>query len=167
MRYMLVLVIALAATCLDITFEKISNECIIFFWLTGLFYQLVTHGIVGGLYFFSGALIPLVILFLLFVFRMLGAGDIKLLSALGGIMGAGAVIKCIAVSFLVGAVLSAAFIVVCGNLRQRLRYFADYFNHFANTKEISPYYKPGRQVENIHFSIPILLSVMLYAGGFY
>lgn len=167
MPYILVLTMAFAAACLDIAFEKISNRCTLFFWLTGLFYQLLGHGVLGGLYFLKGSLIPILMLFFLFVFRMLGAGDIKLLSALGGIMGTSAIIKCVAISFLFGAILSIAFIAVSGNLWQRLRYFTDYIIRFAKTKEIRPYYKPGRQIENIHFSVPILLSVMLYVGGFY
>lgn len=164
---MLVIGIAFTAACMDLATEKIANNGILAFALIGIGYQLSTSGVTGLCRYLSGAAIPLLMLFILFVFRMLGPGDIKLLSVLGGIMGAAAIVRCIVISFLFGAALSAAFIVACGNLQQRLRYFADYVSHFIHTKEIRPYYKSGAQIENIHFSIPIFMSVMLYAGGFY
>lgn len=167
MRYVLVLTIAATAAGMDLISEKIANKLILFFWITGLGYQIGFWGTAGIWRFFKGAMIPIILLFGLFLFRMLGAGDIKLLSALGGIMGITAVLKCILLSFLIGAVLSAAFIAACGNLWQRLRYFTEYIHRFSCTREIQPYYRPGKQIENIHFGVPVLLSVMLYAGGFY
>lgn len=167
LRYILALTIAVIAAVMDLYSEKIANWCIYLFWILGLGYQIGFLGMAGIWLFLKGAFTPIIILFGLFVFRMLGPGDIKLLSALGGIMGITSIMKCILFSFLIGAVLSAAFIAVSGNLRQRLWYFTDYIIQFINTKKITPYYKPGRQIENIHFGIPVLLSVMLYAGGFY
>lgn len=167
MRCMLVVNMAFIAVGMDITWEKISNRAILVFALIGFGYQLRTFGLDGGWWYLSGAVIPILMLFILFVFHMLGPGDIKLLSVLGGIMGVGAIVKCIVISFLFGAVLSAASIAVCGNLQQRLRYFAEYISHFIHTKEIRPYYRWGAQIENIHFSVPIFMSVLLYAGGFY
>ena len=167
MKYMLVMGMAFVAVCMDVATEKIANGGILIFGLIGIGYQLSMLGTAGFWRYLSGAVIPVLMLFMLFVFRMLGPGDIKLLSVLGGIMGTAAIVRCIVISFLFGAALSAAFIVACGNLQQRLRYFADYVSYFIHTKEIRPYYKPGPQIENIHFSIPIFMSVMLYAGGFY
>lgn len=167
MNYILLLTLAVIAAVMDLYSEKIANRCIYLFWILGLGYQTGFCGIGGIWRFFKGAAVPVVLLFGLFLFRMLGPGDIKLLSALGGIMGVTAIFKCIIISFLIGAVLSAAFIAVSGNLRQRLRYFTGYLSQFIKTKKIVPYYKPGKQLENIHFAIPVLLSVMLYAGGFY
>lgn len=155
------------AVCMDLNWEKIDNRWIMFGWLTGFSYRLWKSGLKGTGIFLVGALVPVLILYLLFVFRMIGAGDIKLLSVLGGFMGPSAVVVCIGISFLFGAVFSLAVLILCGNLKSRLRYFAGYFNRFITTKEIIPYIRKGRQMENIHFSVPILMSVLLFAGGFY
>ena len=167
MAQILTLIIAFLATCMDVTTEKISNVAIVIFILVGIIYQMDTHGAVGIWCYLKGAGIPLLMLFLLFIFRMLGPGDIKLLSVLGGIIGVGPIIKCIIFAFLFGAVFAVAFIVVCGNWRERLRYFTEYITRLIKTKEITAYYKPGMQMENFHFSIPIFMSIILYAGGLY
>lgn len=155
------------AVCMDLNREKIDNPWIVFGWFVGFFYQLWKRGLKGTGIFLLGALVPVVILYLLFVFRMIGAGDIKLFSVLGGFMGPAAVAVCIGISFLFGAALSLAVLILCGNLKSRLRYFAGYFNRLITTKEIIPYLRKGRRMENIHFSVPILMSVLLFAGGFY
>lgn len=167
MSYLLVTGMAFAAVGMDLLTEKIPNMAIIIFIMCGVVYRLLTSGAAGCWWYLRGAAIPLLTLFFLFVFRMLGPGDIKLLAALGGIMGPAAIIKCMIFSFLFGAFLSAALLAVCKSLGQRLRYFTAYITLFIKTKKIRPYYKPGAQVENIHFSVPIFMSVLLYAGGFY
>lgn len=167
MNYILALTLAAVAAAMDLYSGKIANRWILIFWILGLGYQISSGGTAGSRHFLAGALLPIGLLFGLFRFRMLGPGDIKLISALGGIMGVTAVFKCIVMAFLLGALLSAAIIAVSGNLWQRLRYFTEYIIQFIKTKQITPYYTPGKQLENIHFGIPVLLSVMLYTGGLY
>jgi Flp pilus assembly protein, protease CpaA len=107
------------------------------------------------------------------LFHMLGAGDIKLLSAVGGFLGVPAILKCMIVSFLSGAVLSIGIILVCGNLPQRLTKFFNYFQtYFTKRKyqkktEPVPYYDGKWGMECIHFSVPVLMGVLLWIGGFY
>lgn len=163
----LVLLISVGAACMDLMWERISNSWIWSSWIVGILFQLQFHGTRGIGIYLTGAAVPFVILFPLFLFRMLGAGDVKLFSALGGIVGFSAIVKGMAISFLFGAVFSAAFLVVCGNMADRFKYLLHYFIRFENTRCIAPYFKRGKRMENIHFTIPILLGMMLYAGGFY
>lgn len=155
------------AVCSDLHTEKIPNGGILCFWIIGFFYQSVTNGWHGVLQFFAGAVLPVVTLFLLFTFRMLGAGDIKLLSVLGGIMGPGSIFQCILYSFIIGAVISAAVLTATGMLYQRLRYFAEYFQRIFVTRSVISYRKSGKQFEHIHFSVPVFLAVILHTGGIY
>lgn len=163
----LALLFAIAAVCMDLVSEKIDNRLIICGWLLGLGYQLGTSQLQGLADFLYGAALPVFLLVFLFLFRMLGPGDIKLFSVLGGLLGSHAVLYCIFYSFLFGAILSAAFLVACGNLVQRLNYLSDYISNYIQTKKRVPYYLPGSRPENIHFTVPVLMGVMLYAGGFY
>lgn len=122
----------------------------------------------GGIaVFLAGIFLPFVLLWLLFYFRALGAGDIKLLSALGGIMGPGSIWKCVTAAFLIGAVFSLFFLIICGNFLERLSYFFHYIENYLKTGERVPYRKPGARMEHIHFTVPIMLAAFLYAGGFY
>ena len=70
-------------------------------------------------------------------------------------------------AFLFGGLLSAAILFTCGNFGPRLAYFSHYISTMLQTKKRLPYYRRGKRPENIHFTVPILLGVMLYAGGFY
>jgi len=163
----LVLVIALGAAWMDLLWEKVTNPWIWISWAVGLIYQISSYGPRGIGVYIGGMLTPILVLLPLFLFRMMGAGDVKLFSALGGIIGFSAILQGIALSFLFGAILSAAFVIVCGNLSERLWYFANYITRFSHTKTIVPYYRRGQYAENIHFTIPVLLGMMLYVGGFY
>lgn len=152
---------------MDLRNEKIANVAIAIFVFVGMVYQTSIYGLMGIWEYLKGAGVPLLLLFILFVFRMLGPGDIKLLSVLGGIMGVTAIIKSIIISFAFGGVLSIAIIISCGNLKERIRYFTEYITRTLQTKKITAYYNSGMPIENFHFSIPILMSIILYAGGFY
>lgn len=158
---------ALLAMVMDLKTETIPNEGICLFWGTGLAYRIARDGWAGAAGWFWGAVLPVLLLAALFLPRMIGAGDIKLLSALGGMMGSAAVVKCIGISFFCGAVLGAAILIDTGTLFLRLRHFADYFRTFIKTKTVVPYYQRGERLENIHFSVPVLMAVMLHMGGIY
>lgn len=159
--------IASGGVFMDLCYGKVWNGWIGLSWILGLCCQLWNRGPKGIPVFAAGAALPIAVLYLLFQFRMLGAGDIKLLSALGGIMGAGGVWKCILCSFLLGAVISAWILVVCGNLKERILYFLHYLLNYRRTGSRVPYIRRGERMENFHFTVPILLAVMLYMGGFY
>lgn len=163
----IIVLFATVAVCMDLNQERIDNRWIAFGWLIGSSYQLLENGLKGIGIFLLGAAVPILMLYLLFVFRMIGAGDIKMLSVLGGFMGPVAIVVCMGISFIFGAVLSLAVMILCGNLMSRLRYFTGYFHRLTTTKEIIPYIHKGKRMENIHFSVPILMSVLLFAGGFY
>ena len=91
---MLVLTIAGVGVVMDISSMRISNGWILCSLLTGFLFCFSRNG--NGPYeFFLGVTIPAAALGWLFVFRMLGPGDIKLFCALGGIMGAHDIWRCI------------------------------------------------------------------------
>ena len=169
----LVLTAASGAVLMDLKTGKIANGWIVILWLAGLITEGLSRGGPGIATFLTGAFLPVLTLFWLFFFRMIGAGDIKLLSALGGFLGPAAILTCIWLSFLFGAILSLGILIICGNIRQRLLKFTTYFKHYIlpklQGKAVVPVpYRDGKWgMECIHFSVPILLSVLLWLGGFY
>lgn len=162
----LISIVSIAA-CMDLVREKIDNRFIMACWILGIGYQIGAQGPEGIGVYLKGTLLPIVLLFILFRFRMLGPGDIKLFSVIGGFVGPTVISKCMILSFVFGAFLSVGFILVCGNLTARLLYFTNYINQVRTMKKALPYYVPGRRMENIHFSIPILMAVLIHVGGFY
>jgi prepilin peptidase CpaA len=166
-----VLTAALVAVAMDLRVEKVYNWWILVLWLVGLVWQLMTKGLEGLPGFLCGSLLPILLLFPLYFFRMLGPGDMKLFSALGGVMGTGPIVICILESFLFGGILSLGsllkYFIRDGKniLFSRLRYFTEYLQFTIQTGKIRPYYQVGDRPENIHFTIAILMGVLVYVGG--
>lgn len=167
----IVIMLSAVAVFMDLAWEKVDNQFILFGLILGFGYQIGLCGLRGAVIFVTGAGIPILFLYILFFFRMIGSGDIKLLSVLGGFIGPLSIAKCIFLSFLFGAVLSIFVIFICGNFTARLKYFTNYINRLVITKEFSltegvmPYYVRGKRMENIHFTVPVFMSMIVYAGG--
>lgn len=109
-----------AAAVIDWRSLRIPN------WLTvpGMVYGLVfnaTHATtgMGGLTFAAlGLATGLVLLLPLYVIRVLGAGDVKLLAAVGAFLGAAATLKAAVFVFVVGGIAAVAYAVARGATRQ-------------------------------------------------
>ena len=154
---------AIAAGCaalMDIQRAKVDNGWLLFCVLVSLFTRIWKMDVSSLGSWICGLLVPILILGILFIFRMLGAGDIKLLSVIGSMIGPTKILNCISYSFLIGAVISG---IVC----QRILYLLHYISVYFKTGKREPYYKSGMPLENFHFTVPIFLSALLYAGGVY
>ncbi len=163
----LVLFLILGAVLQDLSFGKIFNGWILAGWGLGFWYRLFEPEGFDIKAFALGCILPILILWILFYFRMLGAGDLKLLSALGGLLGIPAIFDCIIWSFLFGGLLSLLILFCWGQPAERIRYFCQYFRTYLTTKQKQPYRQKGSDLEQIHFSVPVLMAVLLWIGGFY
>lgn len=165
---MVVLGIATIALIMDLKYFRVSNEWILLSIFLGTIMNVAQSGFAGLLQSLQGFFVPVLILFGLFYFHMIGTGDIKLFGAIGIFIGPVRILYCMVYAFLFGAMLSAVILLYTGNLYERMRYLFRYIMHVYRTKEVKPYMKKGIQrPENFHFTVPILMSVMLYTGGFY
>lgn len=151
------------AVLTDLLWMKISNTWILFGWILGLVSQVITYGMMGVLYFVAAAAAPIFLLWFLFVFGMLGAGDIKLLSAICGLTGVKGGMLCLLYTVLIGGVLALISIILHGNLKERFTYLSAYVLRTAGFKKIEPYRKDGRRKENMYFSIAIFLGVLFFS----
>ena len=155
---------AIAAGCaalMDIQRAKVDNGWLLFCVLVSLFTRIWKMDVSSLETWICG------LLGILFIFRMLGAGDIKLLSVIGSMIGPTKILNCISYSFLIGAVISAALMISSGIVCQRILYLLHYISVYFKTGKREPYYKSGMPLENFHFTVPIFLSALLYAGGVY
>lgn len=159
--------VAGVAAVMDIRTAKVDNGWLLFCLVTELVVRYLIEGAVGIGNSLPGIFLPVLLLGVLFFFRMLGPGDIKLFCTLGAVFGPARILKCILFSFLIGAVIAAAILVLNGNICQRFQYLIGYIREFIETGRKSPYYKKGMAPENFHFTVPVFLSAILGAGGLY
>lgn len=147
------------AVVMDIQSFRISNRLIISGFISGLFLQVLEAGVKGLGVFILNVSIPIILFYLLFLIRVLGAGDIKLFSMIGGIWGFHLLIVTIVVSFLVGAGISLCKLLYHRNLISRLWVFKEYICQIMLAGRLLKYPKKSQEENHvIHFSIAILIG---------
>ncbi len=144
---------------MDIRSFQISNRLIVSGILIGCFFQIQELGVKGAGVFLISVSVPVILFYLLFLMRALGAGDIKLFSMIGGIWGFQLLIITIVLSFLVGAGISLCKLLYHRNLISRLWVFKGYICQVMLTGRILKYPKESQEENHvIHFSIAILIG---------
>ena len=163
---------AAGAVWMDLRFAKVKNEWIavcIAAALTARWLEGGWTGMVNGL---AGALAALVLTGWLFLFRMLGAGDIKLLTVLGLFLGPEKLLSCLWLALLFGAAQAVCILTKKHLWKERISYFLEYFEaeKYRLQKGSGLFPQPYRKgsverPENIHFTIPVLLSTFWICFG--
>lgn len=165
LKILLTLLLLLIAVVMDVTTGKISNRLICLGLSTGLFFQIWESGTVGVFLFLLQMILPVILLFLLFLMRGLGAGDIKLFSMIGSIWNLKVLFYCVIFSFLAGAVFSFIKLLYHKNLFTRLKYFCRYIQGCVETKTISIYREQSEGKQNIiYFSVSIFIGFCITLG---
>lgn len=106
-----------------------------------------------------GVCVPVLVLFILFFFKMIGAGDIKLLSVIGGFYGWKISLKFFLLALLYGGVWSVVKFIVHRNVRERFLYFFQYVQLIFLTKKRIPY-RNNDKVEK-SYTIPFCVTILL------
>ena len=153
------------AVVTDFKEMRISNRLIVsgLFW--GLALRVMAEGYAGIAHFLMNISIPVILLFLLFLMRALGAGDIKLFSVVGGICGFQWLFLTMAASFLVGACMSLCKMAYHRSLIARLAVFGNYVRQSLAEGRILKYpQEPEGKQHIIHFSIAILIGYGITMG---
>ena len=124
------------AVCTDMIQTRISNRLIVLGLALGFLFRFMTEGSKGVLFFVVNISIPVILLYLLFQMRALGAGDIKLFSMIGAFIATEQLLRIMVMSFVAGAVIGVMKLVY-------RRLFSGYI--------------PGKLTQ-IHFSPAILIE---------
>ena len=118
-----VLVFAVAA---DFREMRISNRLIASGLMMGLALRILGEGGAGIVHFLVNISIPVILLFLLFQLRVIGAGDIKLFSVAGGFLSMRQLLYVILAAFVTAAVigLGKRMAGIFGNQRTLIHFSA-------------------------------------------
>lgn len=167
-KIVLSLILLVAAVVMDVRKCKISNRLICIGLAAGLLIQIWELGARGIVSFIGNISIPVILLFLLFLMRALGAGDIKLFSVVGGIWNLKLLYVTVIAAFLVAAAMSLCKLLYYQNLISRLCIFWNYICQVSATGKISKYPRGPEGEQNIiHFSIAILIGFVIALGVVY
>lgn len=155
------------AVCNDCSSYKVKNPVILSGLAAGLVIRISEYGVRGIFVWGIGAFIPIAVLWILFCYRMLGAGDIKLFSIIGAMYGVPVILNTMILAFFAGGVLSFIRLVQTGGFRNRLQYLADFISSQYRKREFICYYQSERDGRTpvIHFTIAILVGFLICRFG--
>lgn len=157
----LLLLYSFLAMLFDLVTDRIPNYLVAAELIVGFACQLYIFGPMGILSFLGGIAVPFALSYVLFLFRMIGAGDIKLLMALGSVAGFPLNAKLMLWAVICGGIISAVIMWRRTGFMPRLTYLISYVRDFIRTGERKPYRKEGGGAENFHFSVAIFAAVLV------
>ena len=148
----------------DIKEFKIKNRLTLSFMCIGLFTNLILDGVKGFAWSLGGIIVPLIILVILYVLRMLGAGDLKLFSAVGSVLGLIPVLYVMVYSFFSGAIIAVIIIFIRKNGKDRFKYILRYLKQSFLTQSIGPYTDFNDKADRgkFRFALAILSGTIIY-----
>lgn len=151
------LAVSLLAAFTDMKSRKVRNILVLPALLTGLLWN-TTHGGFSGMQdAFLGAVLPL-ILFPFYIIRMLGAGDIKLLMALGAWLGLNNSLSLTAFSIICGGVMALGIIMIQQNGWRRLKRLHNYLQVCFLSGKLLPYQDSEQMLTDD--ALPFALAVV-------
>ena len=162
----LLLLISFGSALMDIRNGKVDNQWLALCALCGLGIRWNLDGPRGMARGLAAMAVPLLLLGWLFIFRMMGAGDIKLLCALGAFLDPACSLALVFGSLLMGGAISLCILMRSGVFRQRIYYLSSYITTVLQTGEIRPYIQKGvHREENLPFTVPVLLCITVLVSG--
>ena len=148
------------AVCMDLCSMRISNRLILIGLGIALLQRFLSGGMIEVLNGIILTVVPIILLYLLFLVGALGAGDIKLFSLIGGFVNFKILAGCIFYAFLFAGVGSFLKMVYHRTLFSSLRNVSMYWQNICMgyRATYSPAY--GKK-SKIHFSISILCGLLI------
>lgn len=156
--------VVIVAVVQDLRSNKISNRLI----LAGLVLSVVFGILLGRtseiLCILGNIFFPVIVLYLLYLLGVLGAGDIKLFSVIGGFTDFETLIRCIIASFVAGAGIALVRLIARRSVRESLWRAFGYLQTLARGECYS--YREVCPRENLmHFSAAVLLGLIAAKVG--
>lgn len=154
--------IVMLAVLADLKDGRIPNGIIAVGLLWGGAYQIMSKGAVGGMIFLGGAAFPLILFGALYYFRMIGAGDVKILCVTGGFLGPEACFSCMTGAVLFGGAISLGLMLYHHTLYSRLLNFYQYVEQYSKERQWRPYLEGTSAEDRFCFSVPVLMGILYY-----
>jgi prepilin peptidase CpaA len=157
----LLICLASIASVTDIVSRKIPNSLILAGLVGGALYQIASPYGFGLIHWLSGLGLGLTFLFPLYALRVMGAGDVKLMAAVGGFLGPAGAFTTLIYTLIAGGILALAYIA----------YRRAWKSAYENTVLIAMHLGSGlaaKQAQATHFQMPTVghlpYAVAILAG---
>lgn len=151
---------------LDLSYHRIPNRYLLIIWPCGLIYRVSLDGLSGLSNGILLSIIPIVMLYFLFQMKALGAGDIKLFSAVGVYLGYQELFFWIMTSFICGALIGCVLLVRRKIMIRQIHYFFNYVKEQVQLFPNQRIYQNARigQDNVMHFTIAMVAGYCVMLG---
>lgn len=163
LKIILITALITLAVINDLYNYKVSNKITLGFAVIGIVYSLLFYDKQNFYSSILGLIVPFVLLLPLYITKMFGAGDIKLLCVLGIYTGLKSILLSIAYSYVIGALIALIIMISRRNALQRFDHFFAYIKCCFLSMSILPYcdIEARHDGTKMHFTIPIALGTLL------
>jgi prepilin peptidase CpaA len=164
--FLFLTIVLLIAVISDIRLHKIPN------WLTypammgAIIYHTSTRGIGGFLYSVEGVGAGFAVLIIFYLMGGMGAGDVKLMGAVGGLLGPKGVFTAFVFTAIMGGLYALALLTFHGHLKETAKRYGAILKTFMLTKELiytapAKFEKKPRLCYGVAIALGTLISVAL------
>jgi len=150
--------ILLTATIHDIRYQKIPNLLTFTSMGASLFYFSYLNGMSGFLFSLEGIFLGVAVMLLPFIMGGMGAGDAKLMGAVGGILGPKGVFLAFLFTGLVGGLYAVVLLIHSGDLSASLRRYWLILKTFLLSRKFT-YFPPSEEVKKLRLRYGISISL--------
>jgi len=154
-------VVLIIASVTDLRSQRISNRLTYSTMIFALFYYSLTSGLAGFLQSICGLSLGLVLLIGLYLLGGMGAGDVKLMAAVGALLGPHGVFDAFLGTALAGGIYALIILALKGYLLDTLKRFGLMLKTFFTTKKFI-YIPPPREGKTplLCYGVAISLGTM-------
>ena len=156
-KYIICVIFLCVINITDIKGYKIKNNIVLPTIIMGLICAIINNSFLDSVY---GMLIPLV-LFPLYALKMLGAGDVKALCAIGSVLGFKLSVETMLFTFVAGGIIALLFMICNRNFVDRFKHLFNYLKTCFLMKKIDKYNFGEKNKSYFRFSYAITVGTIL------
>lgn len=120
-NHIILIILLILSILFDVMKRKIPNFLTFPVILSAMITSIIFGGLNGILFSLAGFLVGMLVFLLPFAMGGMGAGDVKLMGAIGSLMGWRFVLKTALLTGIVGGILALGYVVFAGKLLQTLK----------------------------------------------
>jgi len=148
------------AAVTDVRSRKIPNLLTYPAMLTGIVYHAATKGFPGFLFSAEGLLLGVSLLIVFYFLGGMGAGDVKLLGAVGALIGPKGVFTAFLFTALIGGLYAGVLLALSGYLAETVKRYGTMLETYMFTRKV--YYIPPERRDG---KMPVLRYGVVIAAG--
>jgi len=155
-------IVLMLAVISDLRYQRIPNWLTLSTFILAVMYHAVSHGLSGLLFALEGGVIGILVLMLPYLMGGMGAGDAKLMGAVGALLGPQGVFLAFILTALIGGGYAVAILAFYGNLGRTLQRYWLVLRTFFMTGKLT--YMPPSEEEakpRLRYGVAIALGTIL------